>query len=736
MRCVDLSLLQWALAVLLSGVIGAQSDADSVPEREALASHRKMLDALDGIEIATLISNPYLGTADYERRKKHYEDLPAEAGVKERFSALISLGGGHLEQGFEVEAIECLERGVQYGLSDEGVDQIASSDRSAAIFILVTAYLRLGEVDNCCALANPESCIFPLSPKAWHSKRVGSESAAELLLHLLENFQLKQYDAGQAIWLLNLAHMTLGQYPDGVPVKWRLNLPEEGGIGFSSGPLASADKFPAFRNVAEERGVDTFSHAGGSIADDFDGDGLVDLVISSWDSAVSMSFFKNTGEGGFEKVDAGLDQIRGGLNLKQADFDNDGDLDILVLRGAWLGPHGEHPNSLLQNDGSGHFLDVSYAVGLAEPGRPTQTAEWLDFDLDGDLDLFVGNESLGERLAPCQLFRNDRGRFTDIAEVAGVSFSGFVKGVTSGDYDGDGYPDLFLSQIDGNNALFRNRGDGTFERTSDLLGKSAGPVRSFPTWFFDYNNDGWLDLFVSSYSSAGLEYVKYYTGNALPEGAVAALFRNDKGKGFTDVTREVNLDKPMLPMGSNYGDLTNNGFPDMYLGTGAPDYEAVVPNMLFVNDGGKFFDFTMTSRMGHLQKGHAVSFADFDSDGDLDVFEQMGGALRGDQFYDVLFENPGFGKHWLSVSLRGKQTNYYGVGARVGVQLQDLDEEPRWVFQWMNSGGSFGANPLRLHFGLGEASKILEVEVVWPVSGQTQVIKNVEMDQLINITEP
>lgn len=736
MRCADSCLFRWVFAVLLSGVIVAQSDADSVPEREALASHRKMLDALDEIEIATLINNQFLGTAEYERRKKRYNDLPDDAGVKERFSTLVLLGLGHLEQGFEVEAIECLQLGVQYGLSDEGVDQIASSERSTAIFILVTAYLRLGEIDNCCAMANPESCIFPLSPKAWHRKRVGSENAAELLLQLLENFKLKPYDAGQAIWLLNLAHMTLGQHPEGVPVKWRLNLPEEQGIGFSSGPIASPGKFPAFKNVAEERGVDTFSHAGGSIADDFDGDGLVDIVISSWDSAVSMSFFKNTGKGEFEKVDAGLDRIRGGLNLKQADYDNDGDLDILVLRGAWLGPNGEHPNSLLQNDGSGRFLDVSYAVGLAEPGLPTQTAEWLDFDLDGDLDLFVGNESPGSRLAPCQLFRNDGGRFTDIAANAGVDATGFIKGVTSGDYDGDGYPDLFLSQIDGNNALFRNRGDGTFERSRDLLGKSAGPARSFPTWFFDYNNDGWLDLFVSSYSSAGLEYVKYYTGNALPEGAVAALFRNDKGKGFTDVTREVNLDKPMLPMGSNYGDLTNNGFPDMYLGTGAPDYEAVVPNMLFVNDGGKFFDFTMTSRMGHLQKGHAVSFADFDSDGDLDVFEQMGGALRGDQFYDVLFENPGFGKHWLGVSLRGKQTNYYGVGARVGVQLQDLDEEPRWVFQWMNSGGSFGANPLRLHFGLGEASEILQVEVVWPVSGQTQVIRNVQMDQLITITEP
>ena len=174
----------------------------------------------------------------------------------------------------------------------------------------------------------------------------------------------------------------------------------------------------------------------------------------------------------------------------------------------------------------------------------------------------------------------------------------------------------------------------------------------------------------------------------------------------------------------------------MYLGSGTPNYDSIVPNMLFVNHGGKYYDFTMTSRMGHLQKGHSVSFADFDNDGDLDVFEQMGGALRGDQFYDVLFENPGFDKHWLAVNLRGTRTNCYGVGARVGVQLEEPDKESRWVYQWMNSGGSFGANPLRLHFGLGNASKILQVEVVWPASGQTQVVEGIQMDGAVTITEP
>lgn len=722
--------LFWSLIAFTTPVI-----ADGVGKEAAEVAHAKMVLHLDAVESATPEENPFLGTANLQQRIREFQSLPEEASPADQFRALFFLAMAELEQGSEMRAIMYFEESIRTAMSSPSGNGVTQRDVAVAAKYLAIASLRLGEVENCCARPNPQSCIFPLLPASWHSERKGSEKAIAHLTQLLEKIELPPVDYGQAVWMLNLAYMTLGEHPASVPGKWRLEIPKENGSAFSAGPIDSPNLFPAFQNRAAELGVDSMSHAGGSIADDFDGDGKIDIVVCSWDPAAPMQYFRNSGSGGFLKQEAGLEKIRGGLNLKQADYDNDGDLDILVLRGAWLGSKGQHPNSLLQNDGKGNFRDVTYAVGLAEPSYPTQTAEWFDFDLDGDLDLFVGNETMGGIKAPCQLFENRGDRFHDISEEAGANQFGKVKAVTSGDFDGDRFPDIFLSRIEEPNLLLKNVEGKRFEDVSSLLGPEAGPVRSFPAWFFDYNNDGWQDLFVSGYYSVGPEYIAYYQGQKLPDHRIGALFENSKGEGFREVTREVGLDRPMLPMGSNFGDLTNNGFPDIYLGSGTPDYDAIVPNMLFVNDQGQFYDKTASSRMGHLQKGHGVSFADFDDDGDLDVFEQIGGAFRGDTFYDAYFENPGFGRNWLKVSLRGKQTNHFGIGARVAVFAKSVSGEVQTYYQWMTSGGSFGANPLQLHFGVDQAESIGKIEVFWPVTGQTQVIEETSVNQSLVIVE-
>ena len=123
-------------------------------------------------------------------------------------------------------------------------------------------------------------------------------------------------------------------------------------------------------------------------------------------------------------------------------------------------------------------------------------------------------------------------------------------------------------------------------------------------------------------------------------------------------------------MGANFGDLDNDGWLDFYLGTGYPDYEGLIPNVMYRNRGGTgFADVTTAGGFGHLQKGHGVSFADLDNDGDQDVFEQMGGAYPGDGFADVLFENPGFGNHWIAVKLVGARSNRSAIGARIRVEI-------------------------------------------------------------------
>jgi hypothetical protein len=188
-------------------------------------------------------------------------------------------------------------------------------------------------------------------------------------------------------------------------------------------------------------------------------------------------------------------------------------------------------------------------------------------------------------------------------------------------------------------------------------------------------------------------------------------------------------------MGSNFGDLDNDGFLDFYLGTGYPDYEGLMPNVLYHNEGGRrFADVTLDSGMGHLQKGHAVSFADYDLDGELDVFEQMGGAYPGDRFPDALFQNPGFGNRWLTLHLIGVRSNRAAIGARIRVEVLEKGQR-RSIYRRVNSGGSFGCNPLRQTIGLGPADAIERLEIYWPTSDIRQTFSTVPMDAFLRVTE-
>jgi len=396
-------------------------------------------------------------------------------------------------------------------------------------------------------------------------------------------------------------------------------------------------------------------------------------------------------------------------------------------------PHGRHPNSLLRNDGRGHFEDVTFDAGLADVNYPTQAAGWADYDNDGDLDLYIGNESTVEQTSPSQLFRNEGdGTFRDVAREAGVLNDGWTKGVTWGDYDGDRWPDLYVSNYGDPNRLYRNRGDGTFEDVAVRLGVS-GPVSSFPTWFWDYDNDGHLDLFVGAFSACIADLATSYLGQA-PRIEMARLYRGDGKGGFSDVADRAGLVHPTLPMGSNFGDLDGDGRLDFYLGTGAPELESLMPNVLYLNRGNTFVDVTTASGLGHLQKGHAVVFADLDNDGDQDVFEEMGGAYLGDPFGDALYENPGFGTRWIAVELRGTRSNRRGVGARLRIDVRE-GGDTRAIHRTMNSGGSFGANPLRMNIGLGRAERVELLEVWWPTSDTRQRFRDVPMDRWIVVTE-
>jgi len=573
------------------------------------------------------------------------------------------------------------------------------------------AHMRLAEQENCLHLHNPESCLFPISSAGVH---VLQESARRALLEYGQVLEQRPED-GAARWLFNINHMTVGSYPHGVPEKWRIDptvFASEGDIG-------------RFIDVASALDVDALGLSGGSIVEDFDRDGDLDFMASSWGLDHPLRLFTNGSDGTFVQSGtlAGLSDQLGGLNLVHADYDNNGYADVFVLRGAWWNEEGHHPNSLLRNE-KGNFVDVTAEVGLLS-FHPTQTAAWGDYDNDGFVDLYVGNESNDWERHPCELFNNKGGvRFVDRAQEAGVDNVGYVKGVAWGDYDNDGDIDLFLSRMGQVNALYRNDGEAGFRELSATAGVEK-PVWSFPTWFFDYDNDGWLDLFVGGYDNDAIDITAVYLGQT-SSASRSMLFRNGSDGRFTAV--DSGLEEAVLVMGANYGDLDNDGFVDVYLGTGNPDLRSLLPNRMYRNEGGmRFLDVTSTAGTGHLQKGHGISFGDVDNDGDQDIYQVMGGAYSGDTYYNVLYANPGHGNHWVTLELEGVASSRDAIGARIQVRVRQGDGM-RDIWALAGSGGSFGGSSLQQEIGIGQVEKIDFVAVRWPATGEVERFYDISLN--------
>ncbi|HVZ20877.1 MAG TPA: FG-GAP-like repeat-containing protein, partial [Vicinamibacterales bacterium] len=541
------------------------------------------------------------------------------------------------------------------------------------------------------------------------------------LQHALDAFTRylqRQPDDLEVKWLLNVAYMEFGGYPARVPPAWLV----------PPATLQSSASAPRFTDVAAAAGLTSFSSAGGVVVDDFDNDGRLDVLTSNFDSCGSLQLFWRGADGRFvdRSKAAGLSGQFGGLNLVQADYDNDGCTDVLVLRGGW---ELAQRRSLLKNDCDGTFTDVTAAAGLAVPATSSQTAVWADVDNDGYLDLFVGNED-----RPAQLFHNKRdGTFEDVADRAAVARTAFTKAVASADYDNDGYVDFYVTNLGGGNFLYHNNRDGTFTDVAKQAGV-PGPDLGFPTWFFDYDNDGWPDLFVSSYYLSVDETLRTYLKQ--PHNApTLKLYRNLGNGTFADVTKSVGLDKVFMPMGSNFGDIDNDGYLDIYLGTGSPSYGALVPSALLRNiDGRAFADVTAASGTGELHKGHGVAFADLDNDGDEDLVFKVGGATPGDAHAMRLFENPGSGNDWIDLKLIGVKSNRSAIGARITVTVEGAGAM-RTIARTVTSGGSFGASPLEQHVGLGRAARLEAIDVWWPASGTRQHLTGVANNQAIEITE-
>ena len=724
--------------------------AAGAPPGAAGNGDQRMRAILDEVARASADTNVYTGDAQARTFERLLATPAVAASPALRWRYLRALGWQELRLGDNDAAVRALTEAAALVARSGSAAQPADVDD--AQLERAIALLRWGESRNCVARHSSESCILPIGGAGVHQDQEGSRRGIAELEALLA----RHPDHLVARWLLNIAYMTVGEYPDGVPPAARI----------APAVFAAGEPFPRFTDVAPAAGVNERDLMGGVVIDDFDGDGVLDLIVSSSDPERGLRYLAGRGDGTFRDRSqaAGFAGLYGGLNLVQADYDNDGATDLLVLRGGWLGRHGRIPNSLLHNDGHGTFTDVTFAAGLAAVDYPTQAAAWADYDNDGDLDLYVGNEADDNYPFPSQLFRNQGdGTFVDVAAAAGVANGRMAKGVAWADFDGDGFPDLYVSNYNTPNCLYRNRRDGTFVDVAAAAGVT-GPLSSYAVATLDFDNDGRLDLYVApttplhsadprQISRDSLAPLSAFVANTLgvpadaatrhlytsyglpPDGETGRLYHNLGGGRFADVTAAQGMGRVLLTGGIGVGDLDGDGFADLYLGTSYPGYEGLLPNLLYRNRGGRgFVDVTTNAGLGHLQKAGGIAIADLDRDGDQDIFVNTGGMYRGDAFPDALFANPGSGAHWLDVHLVGTRSNRSAIGARLRAEVRD-GERPRSIFRVVGEGGSFGANPLRQWIGLGQATRVDVLEVTWPGGGPAQVLRDVAVDQRLEIRE-
>jgi hypothetical protein len=479
--------------------------------------------------------------------------------------------------------------------------------------------------------------------------------------------------------------------------------------------------YPIFTDETATAGLHSLGFPfGDPIWGDYDGDGDLDLFVDNHYN-LPPYFYANNGDGTFTDIffSTGVRLVGDRHGSAWCDFDNDGDLDLHITIGANGGDAlGHKQDELLLNEGGNQFIEDAPAAGVINTWGRGRSVAWGDYNNDGYPDLLLGN--LKTDLVLYQ--NNGDGTFTDATVAAGLGSLHYVE-VAFADYDNDGFADIFCTDVlptgAANDLLLKNNGDGTFTNVSQQAGILPLNNGRSIAWG-DYNNDGYLDLFISRGTDVGIKQT---------------LYQNDGDGTFTDVTDQAGLGTISNNRAAAWGDFDNDGYLDLYVVNSGTDPEGKGPNYLYRNNhNGTFTDVAASTGVQALvvSRGRGAAWADYDEDGFLDLFVTNGedntDFVSGPQF---LYHNATNANHWLKIKLVGTTSSRQGLGAKVTIKVGRTSQYRE------NNGASGhylsqGAAPL--HFGLGKATLVNQVIVNWP-SGQTQTLRKVSTNQELVVTE-
>jgi len=508
----------------------------------------------------------------------------------------------------------------------------------------------------------------------------------------------------------------MGGYPLFVPQAYRMEVK----AGFATPTVY-------FEDIAARIGIDKTSGGRGTAVFDYDNDGWLDIAVTSAYGGATL--YHNNGDGTFTDVSvtSGLDTATNTFAVIAGDYNNDGFIDLYITRSGFYVGEGQ----LFRNNGDGTFTDVTAEAGLKNVWGPAFTASWVDYDGDGLLDLFVANNlgGLFERKTPNRLFHNNGdGTFTEVTEQAGLKTIWPTIGGAWGDYDNDGRMDLFLSNGIGRSQLYHNNGDGTFTDVSDLAGVTAMGFGS-PAFWWDYDNDGWMDIGQFIWSDHDDVIYTMRNGQGPQSGQSMRVYHNNRDGTFTMVSRELGLTECWGTMSGSFGDFNNDGYLDVALGNGSPKLDRLDPMIIFENDGRKFRNTSFAAGLPLTGKSHGVNMADLFGDGRLSILVGAGGAYPGDLLTTSVYCPTSLPGNYLNVRLIGVKSNRSAIGARVSIEAGGKKQ-----FREVSGGTNFGCLPLEQHFGLANIVKVDALEIRWP-SGSRQRFEGLPVNKTLEFTE-
>ena len=464
----------------------------------------------------------------------------------------------------------------------------------------------------------------------------------------------------------------------------------------------------SFEDVANEIGTaysyGTSTWGGGVSFADFDNDGWDDLTFAS-EEGTEIYFLKNN-DGIFNSIS--LNGISNTFKTKQViwvDYDNDGDQDFFVTGF-------EGVNKFYKNDGDMNFTDISSTIGFFQTDLFTYGVSFADMDNDGDLDAFISNRDGVADDQRNYLYRNDEGTYIDITASAGLSMSSHLSFCSIiFDYNNDGFQDIYISndKPDNLNILYKNNGDGTFDDVSEYSGAGIG-INAMTTTIGDYNNDGWFDIYITN----------------TPEGN--ELLRNNGDGTFTNVAEATATTFNSVGWGAVFLDADSDGLLDLYVSS---DFDGSVGSFL----SAAFYHqqnnetFIIPENIGFqddTRKSYTNAIGDIDNDGKPDI------VVGNDIEPNFLWANTTVNENnWLKVKLEGVISNRDGIGNTIEINI-DGQSQYRYT---LAGEGYLSQNSFYEFFGMGNATEVDYVKVTWTATGEIEIINNIAANQAITIQE-